>query len=257
MLKLSQTSLKDLERDDGCPVKWKAKWIDKEIEFKASEVMNMGIYFETQVIGSGVGGKKLDDLPRLKSGKKSTDHQRIDKQVERVKSMLFDSSHPDFLGLEVIESQIDIDIGGERGGLDIYCRDIELNCPAIVDLKLTTKMKGFGEYDWSNPQLMNLTQQPFYERLYRKKNEYVGKIVNYLIVADFSKELNIKVIKVVVSEDELDRIEYRLTEARKVIEHYEKEGWSYYPSVKECEDCLLKCEKRMNFKPVEYEQVNL
>ena len=86
----TQTSVKDLEKEETCPTRWKAQWLDGLIPFKTNEDLDKGNYFEGVALGSGATDKVVSDLPRLKTGEKSVDQQRIEAQAARCKRILFD-----------------------------------------------------------------------------------------------------------------------------------------------------------------------
>ena len=60
--KISQSLIKAFAEDNYCPMKLKKVFIDKTHGLIVSESMQRGLYFETLCLGSGVHGKKVNDL---------------------------------------------------------------------------------------------------------------------------------------------------------------------------------------------------
>ena len=84
--KLSQTSLKDLEKDSTCPVRWKEQWLLKGVKFVPSLPMIQGLYFEQEVIGEH--GRVNHDTDKNQAG-------RIDSQDRAGEIAGHDQSHND------------------------------------------------------------------------------------------------------------------------------------------------------------------
>lgn len=174
------------ERRDYCPQYVKKQCIDKEV---GRETLSMlcGNYFETQCIGSSIGGKKTDDLPRKKItakqilagqtiGDKTIDQVRIDQQV-----MMFNKKKAEYQ--ISIEKDVNTQIGIKKiyspndniimqGELDIFPASIALPARGLrlctIDLKLTGKFSDYGEYCWATPANIDPIQGYMYSELTRE-----------------------------------------------------------------------------------------
>lgn len=243
---LTQTSLKDLENDETCPWRWKKQWIDREIKFKSNENMDKGSYFEGIVLGSGaVSGQAVTDLPRLLSGEKSAEHKRIDEQAARVTKMLFDTTSPEYLGLSVVRTQLELLVGNKKGTIDIEAVDEEVTS-WIVDLKLTKDLTSDRtKYSWGNNwEDMDFVQLTHYADLYTEatgKKPRVG-----ILVVDYSPQKRVTFGELVISDEKLSDKNRRFSAGENTISLYNQHGWVKTPNIKECESCPLKCDERLN-----------
>lgn len=173
------------EKRDYCPQYIKRQCIDKEVS-RESLAMACGNYFETQCLGSSIGGKKTDDLPRKnittkqhlagqKIGDKKIDHIRIDQQV-----MMFNKKKAEYQ--ISIEKEVNTQIGIKKlwsrndnviiqGELDIFPASIALPQRGlrlcVIDLKLTGQFSDFGEYCWGSPANLDPIQGNMYNELVR------------------------------------------------------------------------------------------
>jgi hypothetical protein len=233
----SQSMIKDLERKDGCPFKFYHRWYKNAIPFKSSEVMDYGRYFETLVIGGSGHDEGLKELPLLKSGKKSAVNLRIDEQAEYAKGMLFDPDHPDYLGFEVTGTQVKLrdDDANYEGIADIIGERFKVG-PVLVDLKLAGDVNAtFGPYPWGAPWDMDFLQQTLYSYLFQKQFGVIPE--NILIVFDFSANMGKKVITIKEDERTRDILFDRIDSFEEALKHYGNNGFTKFPSRKECEGC--------------------
>jgi len=242
---LTQTSLKDLEKEETCPWRWKEQWLEGNVPFASNENMDKGKYFEQLILGSGaISGDEVNDLPRLKNGLKSAEHLRIDEQAERAKKMLFDINDPEYLGFTLIESQLQIKVGNKKGTYDIHARD-ENNHPWIIDLKLTGDLtSNRTQYSWGNDwSELDLLQVVHYQNLY---NDRFGILPHMgLLVFDYSTQKRVMFGQIIVSDTKRNETEKRFSAGEGVIEAYNTHGWVKVPNIKECENCPLKCDQRL------------
>jgi hypothetical protein len=229
--------VKDLERKNGCPYKFYHNWVHGAISREGTQVQDYGNYFETLVIGGCAHSEPLTELPLLKNGKKSAAHQRIDQQAEYAKAMLYDPEHPDYIGFQVEGTQIELhnkDINF-RGTLDIIGTHRD-GRPVMADLKLTGDVNAtFGPYPWGEPERMDFLQQVLYSYLYEKS--FGIRPMNLLLVYDFSAEMGKKVIELELEGSSYDDLFDRITDFEHAINHYNENGYTKYPSLKECEGC--------------------
>lgn len=245
---LTQTCVKDLEKEETCPYRWMKQWIEKDPSLKlSSEDLSKGKFFEYLVLGSGaIEGEDVKDLPRLRDGSKSTDQLRIEEQAFRIKKALFDKNDPDYLGFEIKSVQRHLSVNDESGTLDIEAIDNKDNI-WIIDLKLTKDLSsdrtkyGWGN-DWSTIDLIQLTHyKELYNKVYNDVNPRVG-----LLVADYSPKKQIEFGEILISNFKLNEKRKRFAKAREVIALYEKNEWIKYPSFNECKNCPLTCDKRIS-----------
>jgi hypothetical protein len=252
---LTQTALKDLEKDTTCPDRWRGLWLDKELTFPSNEDMDKGKYFEWICLGGGaVTGQDVTDLPRTGQGKKTVDQIRIEEQAERFRQ-LFDPLHIDFQGHVITDSQMELKVGNRKGTIDF-----ETHCDDQVwinDLKLTRdatstrSVYGWG-HDWSE---LDLVQLVHYADLYYDTHGIRPKIG--LWVFDYSPDKLVRFGEVVVSKKAIEKKELRFQTAFEVIELYKHNGWTKLPSDTECKGCKLNCQFRHKEAPIEKLIVNI
>jgi hypothetical protein len=242
---LTQTSVKDLENEQTCPWRWKEQWLEGNIPFKSNELMDRGKYFEQLILGSGaISGDEVNDLPRLKNGEKSAEHQRIDAQAARAKAMLFDPKDPEYLGFTVVRTQLEIKKGNKKGTYDIEATDEE-KYPWVLDLKLTGDLTSDRtKYSWGNNwQDLDLVQMTHYQDLYHEEFGVLPKMG--LLVFDYSTQKRVMFGEIVISDEKRAEKNIRFKAAEETIDLYNKHGWVKIPNIKECESCPLQCDLRI------------
>jgi len=248
---LTQTALKDLEKDSTCPDRWRALWLDKEIEFPSNEDMDKGKYFEWICLGGGaVTGQDVTDLPRTATGRKSIEQVRIEEQAQRFQQ-LFNPADIDFQGFEITEAQLELKSGKRKGTVDFMSKQLSTGDIWLNDLKLTrdaTSVRsqyGWG-HDWTD---LDLVQLVHYADLYAELYNYKPRVG--LWVFDYSPSKLVKFGEIVVSEKAREKKEIRFETAFEVIELYKKNGWTKIPSEQECKNCKLACPVRFKQPPIE------
>lgn len=243
MFKLSQTALKDLENPSTCPLRWKGLWLDSAWESPTTEAMNKGSYFEWLVLGYGATSTMIKELPRLKSGEKSVDQIRIEKQAERVKEM-FNPSSPTFLGFTIHAVQVELSDAHTKGTADIWVVDKE-GGSWLIDLKLTKDLTStFGQYAWGKPwEELDLIQLPHYQDLFASQYGHSPRMA--LFVVDYSPQMRIEFSELTISEERRATKDIRFKKGRELIDDYIKEGFPVDPSEPECKRCKLNCEFRL------------
>jgi hypothetical protein len=253
--------IKDLERKDGCPFKFYHKWFENAMEYIPTEVMNYGRYFETLVIGGSGHDAGLTELPLLKSGNKTAVNLRIDKQAEYCKEILFNPDHPDYLGFEVTGTQVKLrdDASNYEGIADIIGQTVKDSIPVLADLKLTGDVNAtFGPYPWGAPWNMDFFQQELYSYLF--EIVYGVKPKNILIVFDFSTNMGKKVFHLKEDDQTRSRLFDRIDTFDEALRHYKENGFTKYPSRKECEGCPFEeigCDVPFTTDKVEYIDVEI
>ena len=144
-----------------------------------TQPMIKGSYFETKAIGGGAGGSSVDDLPRIRGGKMSADHKRINEQVVQFKILSEeygvilsdDSSNVQVKGMKHYPQDHWVDVEVFLTGEADFISPIEFHGHkfpmAIVDLKLTKDLTStFGKYSWANKQFINTQQGTIYHLLF-------------------------------------------------------------------------------------------
>ncbi len=256
-LLLSQTLVKDLEREEACPFKWKEQWIEKNPLLKLqSDDLDRGKYFEWLAIGGGaIAGEDVVDLPRLATGKKSIDQLRIEQQAERCKRMLFDPTDKEYLGFRLVSTQLELRVDDERGTADITAHDAN-NDIWILDLKLTKDLSSDRtKYGWGNAwEELDLLQQIHYEDLYEKQYGIRPKMG--LLVFDYTPQMRVEFGEIIISNLRRENKKLRFDAVREVIKQYERTEWIKYPSVKECSKCSLVCKDRTEISKLVKKVIN-
>jgi hypothetical protein len=238
--------LKDLERDETCPLRFKGLWIDKAWKSEPNAHMLFGLYFESLALGGSANDEQTFDLPRLKNGEKSSKQIRIEEQAERFKE-LFDPEHKDFLGYKIISDQDYIEHNGRAGTLDFIAVDEEGRI-CIFDLKMTGTLE-WKQAWWYDIDTVDLFQQYHYHKLYEDTHEGVEGLRNFLIIFDYTPRKNVVVYELFPDKLTANEVDERFDALDKVIELYNEKGWITVPSEKECAGCPLKCNNRI--KPIE------
>lgn len=249
--KFSQTALKDFEKEQTCPVRWKAQWLDKHPELNKEEedplhVFNLGKYFETKCIGSSAYDEGVLELPKKQNGDPRVIEVRILQQVENYKKLMEEGlkdPEGNVVKLDVTDVQLRLEGETEAGTVDIRAVELSPNEGQVhyIDLKLTASIT--SEYGpWGNIDEVDVTQMIMYNRL---AQEVMGENpqMSYLVF-EHGPDMNCMWMLVDVHRPALSALQLRLDTANEIIEEYNKEGWSYYPSRKECIGCPLECDQR-------------
>jgi hypothetical protein len=261
--KWSLSPLKDFETPECCPTKRKARWVDKAISFESTQAQDYGKYFEYLVIGASAKGDDVTDLPRNANGSKKAIQLRLEKQAEWAKS-LFDPESDNFIGLEIISSQLRLSNDSSTGILDILART-ESYRAVIVELKCTADVTSTrSEFSWGNPSQRDYLQNIHYHNLFLDSKEDITSLfdlslppISEIIVVDYSPKLGRKHLELEFTDYSISEVKERFLEAEKIKERYEESNWeeAYDPSFVECENCPLKCEARFKLDDVEKEKL--
>lgn len=255
----TQSACKDLEKPETCPSRWKAQWIDKLFKPQMGIAADYGNYFEYLCIGANAKGEALKDLPRNKDGSETAVHRRI-RQQAAVFAELFDPLSKQYLGYTItsVQGKLSGSISGVEveGTYDIL--DEASKIPTILDLKMTEDITNTRTvYGWGNPSHeLDLIQQVLYQELYFQMYGVRPNMV--LLVFEHGTQMRVKIIKLNISEERRRQCFERFEAASSVIEEYERVGWSYDPSEKECGGCGIssKCPKRFIQNQIFIENIN-
>ena len=254
----TQSAVKDLEKPETCPSRWKGQWLDQLFKSVASEAADYGNYFEYLCIGANAKGEAIKDLPRNKDGSKTAVQKRIEIQAGVFKE-LFDPLSKQYLGYTVSAAQVKVSgvIAGipTEGTLDI--EDTAGKIPTIIDLKLTEDITNTRtQYGWGNPtEMIDLLQQVLYQELYFQMHGVRPNMV--LMVFEHGVNMRVKIIKLNISDEKRQECMVRFATAKQVVDMYEKSGWTFDPSQRECEKCKIEgCKKRYTPSRIFIEEVN-
>ena len=247
---LGSTFLKAFSAEDDdevlCPKKLHAIFITGEEKSLQTESMYRGHYFEMKCLG--VRNWKEIDLPRLKNGKKSAAHQRIDQQIESFVQFCNDYNIK-IEGTDRILShklsdhivlQTQQDFYGTMNGE-----------PYVFDLKLTGDVNNtWGKFSWGEPSKMDHTQA-FLNSWLCEQNDDPRKFA--YLVFDYSPRMGKKVITKTVRSTDYSELENKINFVLRSILVYEDEGWPAQPSYEQCKSCPLKnkCHSANIVKPIE------
>jgi len=234
-----------------CPYQIKRTYIDKAYD-KRTDAMTNGVFFESLAIGGDVRGNTITDLPRLRTGKKSTDHKRIESQVLEFKrdanelELEIDRFTSQQRFCKVWHGMADVDIIVIFiGGLDLLS-PIKYNGEkrlAAIDLKLTKDVSNTnGNFCWGSPNDMDHTQAYSYS--------WMTGLPFYYMVYDYKPKMEKKSpLKVNINAIILKEFFEALRKAVANIIYEENTGWQPRPGllddtgfrkVPKCEKCIVK-----------------
>jgi hypothetical protein len=253
--KINQTLIKALLGDSYCPASIKAVHIDKSVQMSIGIAGLRGLYFEGLCIGGSAHGASITDLPRLKSGEKSVNQQRIEQQAEVFKTIV--KERP----IEIKETQVTITVPYNDkfelvGTLDFMGFMDDKKELAIVDLKLTGSIyrehnyDGFGAWSWEFPHNMNFLQAYMYT--YLVKEQFKVDAPFYYMVFDYKPESEYKIIRKKVERMHIMELMESIRQTVEKIEFHEATGWKFKPAYKNCINCPLKntCTEKDLKKPI-------
>lgn len=256
---ISQSLIKRLKSEVICPAKIQALYFTDDFEEEPTVAMLRGIYFETGTLGHGRDGKKVLDLPRLKSGGQDASHKRIDEQIA-----LFKSDIIPFYGLKVRAENVN------RKLRIVYPEDdsitleanIDLISPVIHDQKIIpfafhdTKLTGdltntYGPFSWGDIYNMDHTQAYMYTYIGRLllRNDYfkeefpeanIDDFRFYYWVFDYKPKFEHKIVHVKAEADKILELKEDIRKTANMIREYRDSDWEMRPSYNDCKYCPLK-----------------
>lgn len=257
---LSNSKLHDWE--NMCPIEFKAKHIDKTIvRDEPTEAMSWGNFFETLVIGGGIGGAfSFDSVPYGEKMKRSVVYERVKTQAERCKFYLKSHggkvvSRQEYI-CEKLKHPFDDRSIMIEGTLDIRYQFPHSEVPGVIDLKLTGDTETtFGKFAWGSPEKMDLSQIIHYSLLSKLKyGEYPTDTFYWIF--DSKEGLKKKLLKCNISEFAYEAHIMRLFAAYDEIDMcMQFDDWTPKNTFANCSKCKAKC----NFERIipEYEIIDL
>ena len=266
----------------ACPYQLFRYYIIGDVSTLASENMIRGSFFETLILGGGLRGKELWDLPRkIKDGSKMADQRKIEKQALYFKQIA--TAH----GLEIkknwntqvkIYKQLSSNIF-LVGDLDIFPAIFEWTdgpFAGIIDTKLTMNIfSTFGDYSWGSPEYIDHIQPDVYlnliqdidydlndqfnpnnhlrhilpDQLQRIFNDGKGRFMYWVFGWSVKEDPELlkaqfKDVERVLDSTKQAELKQRLNRTVSVIKHWKEQKWPVNPDIDLCKDCALS-----RFKP--------
>lgn len=250
--------IKAFKQKGYCPTQLKAIYIDKTSKSVPTNAMLRGSYFEHLCLDAGHAHDDVPvtDLPRLKSGAKSVDQQRIEAQAEAFKKLV--AERP----IKVHEKQVQITIPYDEnyelnGTIDfIGSMDGEITL-SIFDLKLTSSIYHEHNYDggapwsWEFPHNMDFTQAYMYNYLVNEQLHIDAPF--YYMVFDYKPNSEYKIILKKVERMHKAELMESIRKTIEKIDLHKATQWGYNPGYKNCNNCPLKesCTERILQKPIQ------
>lgn len=248
-IRISQSLIKKFEELNYCPKKIYATSIARTHLLPTSDAMLRGSYFETMVIGGGARNSIVTDLPRLKNGNKSTDHIRIDEQIERFDEVLakYGISKP-----KPENCQVNIQVSARGFDLDLTIDfAAKMNNPeygnfpvAIIDTKLTKDREStFGPFGWGAPENIDPLQgqmytfgfREYYSALKRLPNEYTPPF--FFLVFDYKPNYGDSLIKIDYDQTFEEELFERIERTDNKIKESIQLEWESRPDYDQCKKC--------------------
>ena len=245
--KLSNSKLHDWET--MCPLEFKAKHITKTQPVEpATEPMCWGNYFETLVIGGGIGGAfSFSNHEFGEKMKRSVYKERVEEQAKRCKNYLKIMGGKIISRQEYISQVVKNPYTGQEipieGTLDIRYL-MPGGTPKVIDLKTTGDSESeFGKFAWGRPEKMDLSQIKHYKCLADLSSGQPHDAEYW--VFDYREALKHKLIKCVISESAMwDHIQ-RLTDVYNEIQAcIAMDDWQPRNTFENCSKCKSPCKFR-------------
>ena len=254
-LAITQTLIKYLKNDDYCPAQVKELFIDKTIRSEPSASQLKGLYFEQQFLGKSAKDNTKVDLPRLKNGNKSVEHERIDSQVGVFRNLILERP----IVIEQIQVKLSVpyndnyDLEGEIDFVGFIDNKEEIS---LFDIKLTKSLYsefyqgGYGPWSWEFPQNMDFTQAYMYNYLFEEQFKVNAPF--YYLVFDYKPESEYKIIHKRIERHHRMELMESIRKTIEKIEYHKSVGWKYNPDYKNCSNCPLKdkCPEKNLKKPI-------
>lgn len=255
---LSQSLLKDYE--SMCPIAFSKKHFGTEQErlifqLKESEAMRWGIYFETLVVGSGMGGKTIE---LTSTEKKSAFYKRVVEQAKLCRAYLKAMDGKMVGSQELLQASYEWQ--GQtiyiQGNLDIrwqYSMAQNAVKGAVIDLKSTGDLEStFGKFQWGNIDKIDVTQMIHYGLLYQLNfGEWPD---TFYLVFDISNKERFTPFQVQISEWTIEDHKERAAKAyNQITESLMLDYWEPQPRFSECKSCPIRdvCKYAQRFPEIE------
>lgn len=229
MNKISQSLIKEVMKEGHCPRQIMYSFIEGKEMNEPTENMKIGRYFESELLGSCVGGQK-QEAKLLKGGEKAAAYKDCDFLIDFAREVF------EKLGLDVSKGQSQLSVKTEHlvGNLDHVNIDIgNPNRKAIYDIKWTATKIDDRWNGWGDPESMTDAhiQARHYVLTYLEK--YGEALPFYFLV--FGKDNWVKVIKVVIQD--LEGHKQLIAHTSRIMSEYAEDGFKGNGNFNKCLSC--------------------
>lgn len=225
-----------------CHQAFRGRWFGTEEERKLLDISHLpqvrwGVYFETLVIGSGMGGATIELTDKEL---KSVFYGRVVRQAKVARDWLMKKFGGEIVGRQVtVYGSITIDgvTIPLEGNIDV---EYLLNLiTIIIDLKLTGDLDNtYGKYCWGEPDKIDTGQLVMYgELIYQRDGVYPP---THYYVADNSGDEKSEILNIINSDEYKHQYWQRVKNAFIGISRSLKFGWDNKASYNTCVSCPIK-----------------
>lgn len=252
---IGSTFIKAFSDETACPKKLVALYIDQSHKSKTTEAMLRGLYFEQNVLGkTSSSDEQPIQLELLKSGKKSTDHERIDMQMNVFKQVI------DAYKITIADVQVpvyyDLNEHYRLGTVSDIVGSIDDSQHgfvehAIFDVKLTENIKSaFGDFQWGEPEKRDHTQAVLSVIAYHAVHGVYPKF--YYLVFGYNTAMGYDVIEKIVTGIDIVEFQEKIRLIFEYMLQMDKLKWPTNPSFEQCKNCplLAECNQQISLKPI-------
>lgn len=240
MIKLNQSTVKDVNRVNCCPAKYKAYNIDKLFSRPTSKYMLYGQYFEWMCLGTRTRNGKVPFIPKLKKGGKPVAQLRIEEQV-KVFHDLIRKRNIRILATDVT-SEAEFTLPNGRKVVLFGTQDIlveEKGKLGIIDLKLSADINSsYGVYAWGNEDKINKIQPSFYKYI-RKTITGIKHFFEFWVF-DYKPEPEHLIHPAETTWEDVYEMTNEIQNAIIKLEAFEREGYPAIGDPDECKNCSVK-----------------
>lgn len=231
-----------------CGIYFKAKYIDKlDLFEESSSAMKEGIYFEYLCTGALPRDGKVPEPERTLKGLPTTAYVRIEEAAKLFKKVI---SH---YKIKILKTSFVVSTDDMTGIIDIWAEWNDKLC--IIDLKYSGLIDDkWNELGWNNDSLMHkhslMIQGVHYKILV--KESFNIDVPFYYFVFNSKDATDMKILEEVVDVDKFEKHKEAVADAKRLLEHYERNGFKAFPDYRHCKNCPLfaTCPERHEFPVV-------
>lgn len=265
-IKISQSLIKELKKENYCPRRIKASYIDG-LEGYTTNRQLKGNYFEYKTLKSTDKFGNVPELPKLKNGKASAEEIRIIEQAlafeKHKKNEKFEIT---ILATNVsIElNYADVTLSGRIDFLGTIKYSNGTIANLIGDLKLTGEFQSYGDFCWNRPEFMDHTQAIMYQFLVKEyfNSEEPSEIKELLdkdkethfiyFVYDYSTKKQYSFIRVLYNSMREAELKEDIRKTHIAMLEMQEQNFPYNASYDDCKKCPLKkeCTKRQTIRDI-------
>jgi len=237
-----------------CKLAFKERWIAKNIEWKTTEPMLWGNWFEYHAIGSTAHQDEIPELtPKME---RSVTKIRAERQIEKWKDIKRILKIRDTEVQRYIQTTVEYVWKGAKIPIVIAGTE-DINCtikgkPMIIDIKTTGNVNNkFGDYSWDNPDTMDLRQAPHYTLLEYAKT---GKKYGFMyIIFDFTPSLGVKLIECEITDTAMAYHQKLIFKVWNEIQYsLMNKEWETSTNYNICNNCPVKaCKSRLKIPSIQ------